>query len=252
MTKNRIFSNFPRMICVECGNDVKALYREYSKGNIRLAHCPHCSSIADKYVELEAHIVFIDLILHRVQAYRHVLFNRQIVRISKEVVKFLVVIFAFDSFDRWFLLHHNPNHDIPWEEFTRWLKPHENQWVIPLSSICETVVYMLSICAFSELVVRLSPTPKKSVDFRFLVSSVILSCFSKLGILLWMVWDAQLLHRRTISVLTLTSNCLAVKVFLRVETWREPLIVVLGAFAIRTLLSLLLSYLVPGLTFKFL
>lgn len=243
------------MICVECGSDVRALYREYSKGNIRLAHCPHCSSIADKYVELEGHIVFIDLILHRVQAYRHVLFNRQIVRISKEVVKFLVVIFAFDSFDRWFLLHHKPNFDRPWEEFTRWLRPHENQWLIPLSSIGETVIYMASICAITEVIVRINNKAgekRRSIDFRFLVSSVILSCFSKLGILLWMVWDAQLLHRRTISFLTLTSNYLAVKVFMRSSGWREPLIVVLGAFLVRTLLSLWLSYMVPGLVFKFL
>ncbi|CAN0328382.1 unnamed protein product, partial [Scytosiphon promiscuus] len=35
----------------------------------------YCRSVADKYIECEFVLIAIDLALHRVQAYRHLLFN---------------------------------------------------------------------------------------------------------------------------------------------------------------------------------
>ena len=221
------------VICVECGRDIKALYREFSRGNIWLSHCPHCGEIADKYVELEAHIVFIDLVLHRVQAYRHMLFNRHLVRIGKDSLKFLAVIFAFDSFDKWFKLQ-DRELERPWEEFTRWLRPHPDQWIIPACAIFETVVYLSIVCFLVNILVK-AKNPKRSVDYRFLLSTVIFSCFSKLGVLLWMVWDAPALHRKVISWFTITSNIVAVQVFLRTKSYIEPTMVVMGGFLAKSL-----------------
>ncbi|CAM9291140.1 unnamed protein product [Ectocarpus sp. 4 AP-2014] len=62
-------------VCVECGRPVALLFREYNKGNIRLGRCSYCLSVADKYIEWEFVLIAIDLALHRVQAYRHLLFN---------------------------------------------------------------------------------------------------------------------------------------------------------------------------------
>ncbi len=84
-------------MCVECGLSVSAVYREYTqKGNIRLEVCPHCGCVADKYAELEMQLVFIDLLLHRPQAYRHILFNRRVVTVYREIFKFLTVVVALD------------------------------------------------------------------------------------------------------------------------------------------------------------
>jgi len=62
--------------CVHCGESIEFLYKEYSKGNIRLTHCIKCNHVADDYIECEFVLVFLDLILHKIQAYRHILFNR--------------------------------------------------------------------------------------------------------------------------------------------------------------------------------
>ncbi|KAF9365155.1 sterol homeostasis protein [Mortierella sp. NVP85] len=62
--------------CVECGAAVSSLYTEYSKGNIRLTYCEHCKKLADKYVEHDFVIIFVDMILHKKPVYRHLLFNR--------------------------------------------------------------------------------------------------------------------------------------------------------------------------------
>ena len=95
------------MICVECGRPVATLYTEYSKGNIRPTQCDNCQNFADKYIEQyifhysltssyslnsrtqdvkiingdlrgnsDFVLIVIDLLLHKPQVYRHLLFNR--------------------------------------------------------------------------------------------------------------------------------------------------------------------------------
>jgi hypothetical protein len=62
--------------CIECGLPVSQLYKEYGPGNIRLAQCEACSEFVDKYVEFDLILIFIDLVLLKRQAYRHMIFNR--------------------------------------------------------------------------------------------------------------------------------------------------------------------------------
>ena len=67
--------------CVECGceDNGNTAYVQYSEGSIRLKRCVRCSQLVDKYIEFEWILIIIDIILFRVQAYRHVLRN---VRVS--------------------------------------------------------------------------------------------------------------------------------------------------------------------------
>ena len=47
-----------------------------SSCTIKLTRCAKCRSVVDHYIEVGFLLVLIDLVLHRPQAYRHVLFNR--------------------------------------------------------------------------------------------------------------------------------------------------------------------------------
>ncbi|KAL8855953.1 MAG: hypothetical protein Q9178_007403 [Gyalolechia marmorata] len=47
-----------------------------SGGEVRLTQCPRCKRFADKYVEHDYIVLFIDLVLVKPQVYRHLLFNR--------------------------------------------------------------------------------------------------------------------------------------------------------------------------------
>lgn len=94
-------NNVIRMsVCIECGNKLENdnLFIELSHGQFHLVRCvsknfstlffisfyyssnlqENCSSIADKYIEYDLVLVLIDIILHRNQAFRHVLFNRKL------------------------------------------------------------------------------------------------------------------------------------------------------------------------------
>lgn len=61
-------------ICIECSYPVSHLYTSYSKADdhslgkgVRLTQCPRCEKFADKYVEHDFVVLFIDLVLIKPQ-----------------------------------------------------------------------------------------------------------------------------------------------------------------------------------------
>lgn len=64
------------MICVECTNhDIDCLYYRYKSEYITLTVCPNCEQIADRYIEYDNVILFLDIFLLKPQAYRHLAYN---------------------------------------------------------------------------------------------------------------------------------------------------------------------------------
>ncbi|KAG2735806.1 hypothetical protein G9P44_002020 [Scheffersomyces stipitis] len=64
------------MICIECANtNIDCLFSRYKSEYIKLTICPGCGKIADKYIEYDYVILFIDILLLKKQAYRHLAFN---------------------------------------------------------------------------------------------------------------------------------------------------------------------------------
>ena len=65
-------------ICIECRYPVTQLYTTYSKADdhslgkgVRLTQCPRCKRFADKYVEHDFVVLFIDLVLIKPQVRPH-------------------------------------------------------------------------------------------------------------------------------------------------------------------------------------
>ncbi|KAJ2006447.1 sterol homeostasis protein, partial [Coemansia thaxteri] len=84
-----------------------SLYTEYGVGHIRLTQCEYCKSFADKYVEHDVVIVFIDMLLHKPQVYRHLLVNKLEFRqplIEKNVAKLGILLVLFNVYIDWFRL----------------------------------------------------------------------------------------------------------------------------------------------------
>ncbi|RCK57585.1 Protein ARV1 [Candida viswanathii] len=64
------------MICIECGYpEIDCLYSRYKSEYIKLTVCPKCNKIADKYIEYDSVILFLDILLLKKQAYRHLSYN---------------------------------------------------------------------------------------------------------------------------------------------------------------------------------
>ena len=90
--------------CVECGAPVKSLYTKYSKDNVRLTQCGNCKKFADKYVEHDYVLIFIDLVLIKPQADRHLLFNSLVGkddRLHPSIQRLAILLLLFDVYLVW-------------------------------------------------------------------------------------------------------------------------------------------------------
>mmetsp|Transcript_4706 Transcript_4706/g.9899 ORF Transcript_4706/g.9899 Transcript_4706/m.9899 type:complete len:325 (+) Transcript_4706:62-1036(+) len=66
-----------KYICTNCSVPTPSLYKVYSTpGSIQLTTCKYCGHDVDPYIERELILVIIDCVLHRPEAFRHVLYNR--------------------------------------------------------------------------------------------------------------------------------------------------------------------------------
>ncbi|XP_023021403.2 LOW QUALITY PROTEIN: ACAT-related protein required for viability 1 [Leptinotarsa decemlineata] len=83
--------------CINCGNYVKSLYKKYSANVLKLTECDYCRNVADKYVEYDTVIIIIDLILLRIIAYRHFLFNFKF----KSYWKLSLVLLIIETYSNW-------------------------------------------------------------------------------------------------------------------------------------------------------
>ncbi|KAF7198534.1 Protein arv1 [Pseudocercospora fuligena] len=98
-------------ICIECRYPVSTLYTTYSKADdkalgkgVRLTQCPRCKRFADKYVEHDFVVLFIDLVLIKPQVYRHLLFNRlgrEDERFDPSIVRLGILLLLFDVYLTW-------------------------------------------------------------------------------------------------------------------------------------------------------
>ncbi|KAF2013064.1 Arv1-like protein [Aaosphaeria arxii CBS 175.79] len=98
-------------ICIECRWPVKTLYTEYSKADdrslgkgVQLTQCPRCKRFADKYVEHDFVVLFIDLVLIKPQVYRHLLFNRlgrEDDKFDRSIFRLGVLLLLFDVYLTW-------------------------------------------------------------------------------------------------------------------------------------------------------
>lgn len=91
-------------ICVHCSTPTQALYVSYGPQHLICTKCKACGAFADPYVEHEAIIVIIDLILVKPRAYRHLLFNRKDVFAQDEPKKKDKVSPSINERHTWFLL----------------------------------------------------------------------------------------------------------------------------------------------------
>ncbi|KAF3482839.1 uncharacterized protein GIQ15_02163 [Arthroderma uncinatum] len=98
-------------ICIECCYPVSHLYTSYSKADdralgkgVRLTQCPRCQRFADKYVEHDFVVLFIDLVLIKPQVYRHLLFNRlgrDDDKFDRSIIRLGILILLFDVYLSW-------------------------------------------------------------------------------------------------------------------------------------------------------
>ncbi|KAL5047210.1 Arv1-like family-domain-containing protein [Aspergillus fruticulosus] len=105
-------------ICIQCSYPVSHLYSAYSRADdrslgkgVRLTQCPRCKRFADKYVEYDFVVIFIDLVLIKPQVYRHLLFNRlesEEHKFDPSIIRLGVLLLLFDVYLTWARIEKSP------------------------------------------------------------------------------------------------------------------------------------------------
>lgn len=204
------------------------LYKVFSKGNIRLSRCvrrvqtstlltllffmqSECHEVADKYVEYDSVLVVLDLILHRVGAYRHVLFNSG-TRVGRQFgsrhVRLLVVYALLDA----------------------WLKcvragtiadPHRFAPALLAAS-----VELLTFGAATLFAAALALTVR--VPLADIAATLVLASFGRCFLVLPMIWAYSPALLTLFNVFVLTSNVAALRAFLSISLVHAAAIVAVG------------------------
>ncbi|XP_055346812.1 protein ARV1-like [Paramacrobiotus metropolitanus] len=87
----------PTYRCIKCEEPADSLFIHYSPGVTKLQSCHRCKEYVDDYVEYDNLSVFLDILLQKRPAYRHVIFNSGLLLLWK----FVLVVVMADGYVHW-------------------------------------------------------------------------------------------------------------------------------------------------------
>ncbi|CAI5734627.1 unnamed protein product [Peronospora destructor] len=249
------------LVCVECGASVSELVHDYSKGNVRLAICNACNSIADKYVEYETILLFLEVLLLKPQVYRHILCNLPSPVSSRTTFKLFVILVMLDMNIKAYLVDRDAGVTFRSESMyrapdalhavTSGLRIGQFSLHLVCLALVENIVYLMSVfvAIWLDPFCRgwrariLSKIEKKSVKngidapWTRYGSAMCIASFGKLFALLTVIWEFHWSFIHVIGALVVVSNVLALQLLLgegdpaRVKSLHVIAIVVVGLFA---------------------
>ncbi|PAV83263.1 hypothetical protein WR25_19814 [Diploscapter pachys] len=184
--------------CINCLAESDSLYQKYSEGVIRLTECKNCKKIVDRYIEYETVMVVVDMLLHYMEAYRHILYNMKIKNYTR-----LIVIFLFcDAYDKW----------ITRKEAVGDAPIYELEWIFYIAllrSATEMGVFILMVLGL-EWLMRFKQADSNKTPSRwiFLTLSTILGFYGNVAVVLSIVFrlSDQLSYRLVLHLFLFISH----------------------------------------------
>lgn len=216
--------------CVKCGHGVEKLYIQYSAGNIRLLKCSNCKSVADEYIECELMILIIDLILHKPQAYRHLLFNllhRKNSDFDNILLKSSLIFFLLDAYKLWILNEISNKCSF----FILGLKIMGCAFLGNLVFFCVLLVFSRRFLIFKE----------GFSGYKDLLLTMVVSSYLKFYMLFMMVWEFPASVVYIIDLLVMSSNLVALRVITE-SSFRRCAGLCVGSHALKFFVNWLLKF----------
>ncbi|KAH0607026.1 uncharacterized protein H6S33_003014 [Morchella sextelata] len=209
-------------ICIECSYPVQSLYTAYSSADdrslgrgVRLTQCPRCKRFADKYVEHDFVVLFIDLVLIKPQVYRHLLFNRlgrQDDKFEPSIIRLGILLLLFDVYLTWARIEK----EIPQDPFNTFgiltKQPIVVQYMFfLLLCLTESLLFHLTIRLLSRFLFGF--TRPNSVSTALLVSSC-----TKLFPILMVIWEYDVpAAAKSVGWAVVVNNVEALRILLGVD-----------------------------------
>ncbi|CAD0017247.1 unnamed protein product, partial [Aureobasidium pullulans] len=252
-------------ICIECRYPVSSLYTTYSKADdrtlgkgVRLTQCPRCKRFADKYVEHDFVVLFIDLVLIKPQVVRTAAPTPSIIRLG-------VLLLLFDVYLTWARIEEampspsasdSVSMPTPSDPFSH---PTSNatgsgQWnassLLPTSNLLSEqpiilqYVFFLVLCALEtvsfHLPIRTLLSLRLPRPLSYLIphyphpavisTALLVSSFTKLFPLLLLIWKYDLPSSASaVSWAVIINNVAALEILLECGVIRAAILAAVGA-----------------------
>ncbi|KAJ2848438.1 sterol homeostasis protein [Coemansia brasiliensis] len=220
-----------KQVCIECGHTVSSLFTEYGVGHIRLTQCTHCKSFADKYVEHDVVIQFIDMLLHKPQVYRHLLINKLEFRqqfIERNVSKLGILLVLFNVYIDWFRLEEGGR--LRGQQELLFGKQHSfgTQYLFILLMSTVDAVALLAGNLLASIVLQRNIRLIKR--WAMVSTALIISSFGKVLVILLVIWDYhEVYYPWLLDFLQFTSQTTAISVLLDTSVLWAGLVVTFSA-----------------------
>ncbi|KAF2125088.1 Arv1-like protein, partial [Dothidotthia symphoricarpi CBS 119687] len=250
-------------ICIHCRSPVKTLYTTYSKADdralgkgVRLTQCPRCKAFADKYVEHDFVVLFIDLVLIKPQVYRHLLFNRlgrDDGKFDRSILRLGILLLLFDVYLTWARIEKlalptpaaaPPSPLNPSSNATSATQAETNASLLQAQPLILQYLFFLLLVTLSTLAfhfpIRLlcslrAPRPLRSLLPYYphpapLSTALLVSSCTKLFPILLIIWDYDLPSSATaVSWAVIVNNVAALEILMDCGYVRAGGLVAVGA-----------------------
>jgi len=169
-----------------------------------------CHAVADKYVEYDNVLVVLDLILHRVGAYRHVLFNNSQVgrQFGSRHVRLLIVYALLDAWLKCVRAGHIAD-------------PHRFAPALLAASV-ELLAFGAAVLFAASLALTVR------VSLADIAATLVLASFGRCFLVLPMIWEYSPALLTLFNVFVLTSNVAALRAFLSISLLHAAALVSVG------------------------
>ncbi|XP_047739109.1 protein ARV1 [Hyalella azteca] len=87
--------------CIQCLTEAPSLYKMAADQYIKLTECVKCGGVVDRYVECEASVVMVDMLLLDDSAYRHALHNSDFATSAGGLLKALACVALSGGYYNW-------------------------------------------------------------------------------------------------------------------------------------------------------
>jgi hypothetical protein len=185
-------------------------------------------------------LIILDLLLHRAQVYRHILFNQiearpstSIAGIDLSLLKLLPAYVFFDAYLYWFRLksfYGSYQHLHFLAELTT--KPFDRHFMLLFVSLFGFLIYTLgimgSVWVLEQKYAFKFRGENGKVQYNYLFMTMLLSSFGKLTTILMMIWDYDINFGRVVNLFVLTSNITSIQVYLNTSSALAFVIVLVG------------------------
>ncbi|KAJ2160696.1 sterol homeostasis protein [Coemansia sp. RSA 552] len=215
-------------VCVECAQAVDSLFTEYGAGHIRLTQCARCERFADKYVEHDVVVMFIDMLLHKPQVYRHLLVNTREFRrpvIQRNVAKLGVLLILFSVYIDWFRLEEGGRLRGQAELLFGRQFPFVAQYIFILFVAAIDAAALLGGILLASIIHQRSAAHVRC--WPTIATALVISSFARVLTILLVVWDySEAYYPWLLDLLQLTSQSTAVSVLFDINVVWAALVVV--------------------------